>query len=134
MDLRTLSLISGQTFNFSIDTKSISFGLNHCDALRVITRHIFDELIPSAQEAQSTILIEIGKYSVGLEPILIEIARDLMAPYSGVEMLEVLGLWGEYELHRFIQTSTDWHESKDALKKAHLDWLCFVMSILWCDV
>ena len=126
-----LNRFRGKISNFWIDTKSISFWLNplnHCDALTVITRHILDELIPSAQEAQSSILIEIGKYSVGLEPILIDIARHLMTTYSmklcvqnsDVEMLEVLGLWGEHELHRFFQTPTDWNESKDALKKEHL--------------
>ena len=126
-----LSGFAGKIDTLWLDTKSVSFWLRplgHGDALRVIRRHILDWLIPNALSAESSILIEIGKYSVGLEPVLIDIARHLMAAYSmklcvqnsDVEMLKVLGLWTEQKLDRFFQTPADWKQSKEALHREHL--------------
>ncbi len=129
-DHPVLRRFGGKIDSLWMDTKSLSFWLSplsRCEALTVITRHILDAVIPNALWAQSPVLIEIGKYSVGLEPVLVDIARHVLAAYSmklcvqqsDVEMLKVLGLWTEQKLHRFFQTLSDWKQCKEALRREH---------------
>ena len=68
-----------------IDTKSLSLWLNplkHRDALDVIKDYILDDLIPKSMEANSKVMIQIGKYTMGLEHIILDIAKYIKRRYN----------------------------------------------------
>eukprot|EP01083_Nonionella_stella_P066387 174775_1 len=116
-----------------IDTKSLSYWLQpleHEECVRIITTQIVDKHMTRAQQTDQKLLIQIGKYTLGLERIVMDIAKHVRHTY-GMKMcskpkdVEHIKLCDDmnHDHNEYLQTPQQWTESKDKIQREYLEQL-----------